>query len=144
VSLDLTADFEARRLRGTATLTFDASPGARQIVLDTRKLDVQAVTSGSGAPLEFTAGAEQGELGRPLVIQLPEHGDQIVIHYQTAPQAQAVQWLEPGQTAGGIHPYLSTPGQAILTRTWIPTQDSPGIRQTYAAAITVPPDLTAV
>jgi leukotriene-A4 hydrolase len=28
-------------------------------------------------------------------------------------------------------PYLFSQGQAILTRTWVPTQDSPGIRQTY-------------
>ena len=35
-------------------------------------------------------------------------------------------------------------GQAILTRTWVPTQDSPGIRQTYSARITAPADLTVV
>ena len=32
----------------------------------------------------------------------------------------------------------------ILTRSWIPTQDSPGIRQTYSAKITVPRELRAV
>ncbi len=55
-----------------------------------------------------------------------------------------MQWLSPEQTTGGDHPFLFTQGQAILTRTWVPTQDSPGIRQTYSAEITVPEPLTAV
>src|SRR5690606_2458298 len=32
----------------------------------------------------------------------------------------------------------------ILTRTWVPTQDSPGIRQTYEARIVAPEDLRVV
>src|SRR5690606_13401907 len=50
----------------------------------------------------------------------------------------------PEQTAGKQHPYLYSQGEAILTRTWIPTQDSPGIRQTYTARIVVPEPLRAV
>ena len=46
--------------------------------------------------------------------------------------------LAPQQTAGKNLPFLFTQGQAILTRTWVPTQDSPGIRQTYEAIIRVP------
>jgi hypothetical protein len=56
----------------------------------------------------------------------------------------ARQWLAPEQTAGKRHPYLYSQGQAILTRTWIPTQDSPGIRQTYSARIVVPKPLRAI
>ena len=42
------------------------------------------------------------------------------------------------------HPYLFTQGEAILTRTWIPIQDSPGIRMSYDAKITVPKEFMAV
>src|SRR5690606_21365232 len=41
-------------------------------------------------------------------------------------------------------PFLFTQGEATLTRSWIPVQDSPGIRITYDAHVTVPPELMAV
>lgn len=144
VALDLTADFESKRLHGTATLTLDRAPGAREVVLDTRDLTVEAVTDLDAAPLAFALGAADPHLGQPLTVTLPDAGDQIVVHYRTSPSAAAVQWLSPDQTTGGEQPFLFTQGQAILTRTWMPTQDSPGIRQTYSAEITVPAPLTAV
>src|SRR3546814_17590793 len=52
--------------------------------------------------------------------------------------------MAPEQTLGKQKPYLFTQGEAILNRTWIPTQDSPGIRQTWEARITVPEGLTTV
>jgi leukotriene-A4 hydrolase len=62
----------------------------------------------------------------------------------TAPAAEALQWLAPAQTAGGQQPYLLSQGQPTLNRTWIPTQDSPGIRQTWEARIVAPKPLTVV
>ena len=143
VALDLTADFTSRTLAGTATLTVERAAGATQIVLDTRDLAIDRVTDASGAELKFALGATDPILGRPLAVTLPAQGP-IVVHYQTSPSAGALQWLTPPQTAGKTLPYLYSQGQAILTRTWIPTQDSPGIRQTYAARIVAPKDLRVV
>ncbi|HLA15151.1 MAG TPA: M1 family metallopeptidase, partial [Gemmatimonadaceae bacterium] len=70
--------------------------------------------------------------------------DVVVIDYETAPEAAAVQWLSPEQTSGKRLPFMFTQGQAILTRTWVPTQDGPGIRQTYDAIIRVPAGMRAV
>jgi aminopeptidase N len=145
VALDLTADFSNRRLSGTARLTIDRPPDARQIVLDTRDLTIEQVADASGAKLPHALAPPDPILGRTLAIDLPAAGDQdIVITYQTSPGAEALQWLDPAQTAGGRRPYLFSQGQAILTRSWIPTQDSPGVRQTYTARIVVPEGLRAV
>jgi len=144
IDLDLRADFGDNCLTGTATLTFEAEPGASEIVLDTRDLAIEQVTDAEGRPLTYNLGADVPHLGQPLTIKLPDEGDRIVVRYQTSPNAGALQWLSPQMTAGGKQPFLFTQGQAILTRTWIPTQDSPGIRQTYSARITVPEELTAV
>jgi leukotriene-A4 hydrolase len=102
------------------------------------------VTDGRGATLTFEVGPAKGFLGSPLTITLPEAGNTLAIEYETAPSAAAVQWLAPVQTAGKKLPFLFTQGEAILTRSWVPTQDSPGIRQTYGATIRVPSGMRAV
>jgi leukotriene-A4 hydrolase len=144
VALDLRADFAAKTLSGSSTLTLSRAPGAEQIVLDTSELNIQSVTDKSGHALQFLLGDNNPILGRPLTVQLPPGVTEIVVTYRTSPSAAALQWLNREQTAGKQHPYLYSQGQAILTRTWIPTQDSPGIRQTYSARIVVPKPLRAV
>jgi len=144
VGLDLRADFTAKKLTGTAALDVQRAPGAAEIVLDTRDLNILRVADQSGQPLQFALGADAGVRGRPLAVQLRPDTRRVVVTYETSPNAAALQWLSPEQTAGKRHPYLFSQGQAILTRSWIPTQDSPGVRQTYSARIVVPEDLRAV
>jgi aminopeptidase N len=148
VALDLTANFEAKTLSGTATLDILAVPGANEIILDIRNLDIQDVRDASGQPLRYVIGDNDAIKGQPLTVYFPAFAPnerrKITVRYSTRPDAAALQWLSPSQTAGGQKPYLFSQGQAILTRTWVPTQDSPGIRQTYSARITAPADLTVV
>jgi aminopeptidase N len=143
VALDLDADFQAKRLGGTATLDVQAAPGAREIVLDSKGLAIRSVADDRGRPLPFAFGANDPDRGAPLTVQL-NGARRIRISYLSAPEAEALQWLSPEQTAGKRHPFLFSQGQAILNRSWIPTQDSPGIRQTWEARITVPEPLIAV
>ena len=63
------------------------------------------------------------------------------ITYNTQPGADAFLWVEGSEDA---NPFLFTQSQAILARTWIPCQDSPGIRFTYNATVDVPKDLMAL
>jgi leukotriene-A4 hydrolase len=144
VALDLRANFTDKRLSGTATLTFERRPGATELVLDTRDLDIQRVADRAGATLPYSLADPDPILGRALTVTLPPQTNTIVVSYRTEPAAAALQWLARAQTAGKRLPYLYSQGEAILTRTWIPTQDSPGIRQTYEARITVPRDLRAL
>ena len=144
VALDLAVDFNAKRIGGTATLDIDRKPDARQIILDDRGLEISGITDGNNQPLEWKVGAADERLGAPLAINLRPDTKRLVIRYKSAPDAGALQWLTPEQTAGKKRPYLFSQGQSIENRSWIPTQDSPGIRQTWEATIRVPAGFTAV
>ncbi|MBO6766916.1 MAG: M1 family metallopeptidase [Erythrobacter sp.] len=145
VALDLDLDFDARRVGGVAVLDVLASPGANEIVLDSNGLEIARITDGAGRELAYEIGAmvEAGGKGAPLTVQL-DGATSLRIEYRAPADASALQWLSPEQTAGGEHPFLFSQGQAILNRTWIPTQDSPGIRQTWEARITAPKPLEVV
>jgi len=144
VALDLAVDFDAKRIGGTATLDIDRKPDAKEIVLDSKGLEIESITDGSGKPLQWNLGAADPNLGAPLPVTLNPDTKRLVVKYRSAPDAGALQWLTPEQTAGKKKPYLFSQGQAIENRSWIPTQDSPGIRQTWEATIRVPAGLTAV
>ena len=143
VALDLALDFEAHRIGGEAVLTVEAPADSTEIVLDSKGLEIQAITDAEGRALPHALGQGDAIRGQPLAVQIGT-ARQIRIRYRSAPNAGALQWLTPQQTAGGQHPYLFSQGQAILNRSWIPTQDSPGIRQTWEARITAPMPLTVV
>ncbi|WBY16392.1 M1 family metallopeptidase [Erythrobacteraceae bacterium WH01K] len=143
VALDLALDFDGKAIGGTAGLVLDAQDYADEIVLDNNGLVIEQVTDGAGNPLDFVIGDAVEGKGAPLTVFIGE-ARQVEITYKAAPDAAALQWLTPEQTAGGEHPFLFSQGQAILNRTWIPTQDSPGIRQTWQARITAPKPLDVV
>ncbi|MEO5611696.1 MAG: M1 family metallopeptidase [Sphingomicrobium sp.] len=144
VALDLAIDFATKRIGGTATLDIARKPDAKQIVLDDKGFEIDRVTDGSGKPLDYKVGAVDKVLGAPLAITLRPDTQRIAIHYLSAPDAGALLWLTPQQTAGKTHPYMFSQGEAIENRSWIPTQDSPAIRQTWEARISVAKPLTVV
>jgi leukotriene-A4 hydrolase len=144
LALDLDVDFDRQRLAGTALLQIETSGDARELVLDTHGLAIDRVTLGDGSEAKFTIGESKPFLGAPLTIPIAPSTQLVRIEYASAPDAAAVQWLSKEQTAGGKHPFLFTQSQAILARTWVPIQDSPGIRITYDATIRVPQGLMAI
>lgn len=143
VDLDLTADFAAHVMRGTAALDILARPDAREIVLDDDRLVIARITDAAGHPLTWSVGAATAGKGAPLTVAIGT-ARRIVVTYRSDPNASALGWLSPALTAGKVKPYLYSQGESINNRSWIPTQDSPGIRQSWSARITVPADLVAV
>jgi leukotriene-A4 hydrolase len=129
-------DFAARRLEARAELHFSAGGGP--VDLDTRGLDIARVTTPEGAPLAFALGPEEATLGTRLRVELPPGTSRCQVHYRTRPEASALQWLAPAQTAGGKAPFLYSQCQAIHARSVVPLQDTPRFRLSYQAALTVP------
>jgi leukotriene-A4 hydrolase len=148
IALDLTVDFDAKRLHGTAELDLAYAKGRPStfLTLDSQGLEVARITDPeSGQRLPFTFEPPVPFLGQRLRISLPERRlKQVRIEYRTGPQASALQWLDPAQTTSGQHPFLFTQAEAINARSFVPCIDSPGVRITYDAVIHVPPGMVAV
>lgn len=136
-------DFRTHRLHAEATLTLkEASAGP--LDLDTRELDIRAVVDSHGRPLSYTLSPPEPILGSRLRVMLPPGTRQLTVKYRTSPEASALQWLTPPQTAGGQHPFLFSQCQAIHARSVVPLQDTPRIRIRYRAALRIPKALKAV
>ncbi len=150
IELDLTPDFERHEIKGIAVLDIEKQPGCpanAPLVLDTRALTIEEVGIGSAgafAPARFQLAPADPILGSKLTIELEPTATQVRIAYHTAPSASALQWLPPALTAGKLKPFLFTQSEAIHARSWIPLQDTPGVRITYVATIRVPEGLNAV
>ena len=148
--IDWTVDFEKKEIRGKVTWTVERADdaGDAPLVLDTTGLTIDKVTTVGGEPLRFELAEPHPALGTALLIYMEagkEPGaDQVTIAYHTGPESAGIQWLAPGQTAGGKKPYLFSQAQSILARTFLPCQDSPGVRFTFNAAVRTPPPLRPV
>ena len=143
IDLDLQVSFVDHKLNGTATLRLErVREGATNLQLDTRDLAIGKVeTSADGrlfVPAKFSLGTRDPLLGSSLSVQLPAAASHVRIFYATSPQASGLQWLTPEQTADKKQPFLYTQSQAIHARSWIPTQDTPGVRVTYTARVQSP------
>ena len=148
LNLDLKVDFSDEVITGIATYLISSDSSAEKIILDVNHLSVDSIfllTNAGRKSAQFSIGPALPHVGSPLSIELSNSSPRAIeIHYRTTDNALALQWLQPQQTLEKKHPFLFTQGQAILTRTWIPVQDSPGIRFTYNATVQVPADLMAV
>jgi leukotriene-A4 hydrolase len=144
LSWKASVDFNTKKINAVASWKIETTPEANIILLDTKGLIIQKVTLDNDQPGEFRLAEEDPILGRALAVLIRPTTKNINIYYETSPEAEALQWLSPQQTAGKKFPFLFTQSQAILARSWVPTQDSPGIRFTYDAEVTVPKDLIAL
>ncbi len=144
LKLDLTVDFPHKQLTGRSSLRIRNKRGAGRLLLDTRDLDIQRVTLDNGQATRFTLRDPVPIFGRALEIEITPQTQWVNVDYSTRPEAAALQWLEPAQTASKVAPFLLTQSESILARTWVPCQDTPGVRMTYEATIRAPRGLLAL
>jgi len=145
LSWNAEVDFDQKVINATATYKINNKKGVDTIYLDSRNLNIKEVRRDDHeGPLGYMAHDRSNFLGTELAIPINPETNTISIDYSTTKGAAALQFLDPVQTAGKKHPFLFTQSQAILARTWIPCQDSPGIRFTYDATVTVPKGMMAL
>jgi len=143
LNLDIETDFEKNIIIGSAQYTFE-NDSAKELILDTEKLTIDSVLLANGKKTPFKLGEKDSIKGQALIINVSPKDTIVKVFYKTSPNANALQWLTPAQTHDKKHPFLLSQGQAILTRSWIPIQDTPSVRITYDAKVKVPKDLLAL
>jgi len=145
LDLDIKVDFETQTISGKASWKIDNVSKGKEIIFDENTLEIEKVTLGDNEePAKFKLGTEVEFHGKPLIVSIEPTTTKVNIYYKTTKDAIALQWLTPLQTADKAKPFLFSQGESIWTRTWIPCQDSPSIRFTYNAKVTVPKDLIAL
>ena len=140
LSLDIETDFDTHQIKGSAAYTFESNQ-AKQLILDTEKLTIDSVLLANGQKTTYKLGEKDSIKGQALIIDVTPNDTIVKVFYKTSPDANALQWLNPQQTHDKKHPFLLSQGQAILTRSWIPIQDTPSVRVTYDAKVKTPKDL---
>jgi leukotriene-A4 hydrolase len=143
LELEWFINFLEHRIEGSVTLMLEA-PAGGLMDLDTKGLTIRAVYSNSRNPVPFQLGPEEPILGQRLRLDLPDGTESIMISYVTSPEAVALQWFEPEMTLGKRQPFMYSQCQSIHARTIVPCQDTPRVRVTYRALVTVPEEIMPV
>jgi len=137
-------DFASKSIAAKASWVIQAQKGVDTVVFDTDGLEIEKVTINDEQSTNWVLDPADSILGRALRICIPENIQMVHIYYRTSGAAKGLQWLESSQTGDKKQPFLFSQGQAILTRTWLPCQDSPALRFSFDAQVTVPAGLMAV
>lgn len=145
LDLDIKVDFDTQTISGKASWTIENTSKGNEIIFDENSLDITKVTLGNDEKeTKFELGESVEFHGKPLKITIEPNTTKVNIYYNTTKDGIALQWLKPEQTADKKYPFVFSQGESIWSRTWLPCQDSPSIRFTYNAKVTVPKNLMAL
>ena len=136
-------DFGRHRIEGSVTLDLE-HPSGGAMDLDSKGIAVRSVYVQNGKAVPYDLAEEEPILGRRLRLHLPDGTTSVTISYITSPEAVALQWFEPEMTLGKRQPFMYSQCQAIHARTLVPCQDTPRVRVSYSAVVTVPEEITPV
>ncbi len=145
LDLDIKVDFDTQTISGKASWTIYNITKGNEIIFDENTLNITKVTLGNDEKeTQFKLGDSVEYHGKPLHITIEPNTTKVNIYYNTTKDGVALQWLKPEQTADKKKPFVFSQGESIWSRTWIPCQDSPGVRFTYNAKVSVPKDVMAL
>lgn len=143
ISLKFDIDFDHKSILGWIKMHLK-EPAEGAFDLDTRALKIHSCRTAEGNDIGWELAPEDKVFGRRLGLKLPAGTQDIEISFETTEAGTALDWLEPGQTAGGRLPYLYSQCQPHHARSIFPCQDSPRVRFCYTAELNVPEGFTAV
>ena len=130
-------NFETHTIAAVALYTIENLTATDTIIFDTKGLSITEVLV-DDAPVSVTVSPDKAYIGSALSVPIQKNSKDVMITYTTSPDAEALLWVD------GEKPFLFSQSQAILARTWVPCQDSPGVRITYNARVKVPQGLMAL
>ena len=136
-------DFGRHQIDGSVALELE-KPSRGPMDLDTKGITIQSIYAQGGNPVSYELAEEEPILGRRLRLDLPGGTTSVTINYATSPEAVALQWFEPEMTLGKRRPFMYSQCQAIHARSIVPCQDTPRVRVSYGATVTLPDGLAAV
>lgn len=135
IDLEVRVDFGTKTLDCRAVLALIGEGTA--LDLDTRDLWISTICDADGKPLNFSIGEPDAVLGSRLAVTLQPGVRSVYIYYETRQNASGLQWLS-AELAGSQYPFLFSQAEAIHARSFVPCQDTPGVRTTYHCWLTVP------
>ncbi|BFZ19949.1 hypothetical protein BsWGS_22988 [Bradybaena similaris] len=147
--LDLKVDFQDKQIHAWAELTLVSLRDDLQTVsLDSHNtVTISEVKDRSGGQAAFSVKLF-ADYGSELVVTLPaprQKGEEFVLEFQyVASSGPGICWLDPPQTADKVKPFMYTQGQSVLNRSFFPCQDTPAVKATYSAVVSVPDGFTPV
>jgi leukotriene-A4 hydrolase len=141
IDFRISVDFSMHILDIEATYHLQ-EPVHGSLYLDSFKIDLKQAHA-NGRELEWEFDAQDEVLGQRLHLKGLEGDSTFTLVFRTSPEARALQWLPPTQTAGGHHPFLYSQCEPTHARSIFPCQDTPSVRFTYSAEVEVPQELVA-
>ena len=111
LTLRIRPDFGSRSLHIQAHYALDR-PVHGSFFLDGRDLGLARVYTEDG-DIPWSVDRQDDILGQRVHLHDLRGARGFSIDLATGPKAKALQWLEPAQTAGGVHPFLYTQCQSI-------------------------------
>lgn len=144
---DLYVNTEAKTISGKVKMDLNkVDSSCHTLLLDSKKLEIYGVKDvATDKPLDYVLSSDVSPFGTCIKISLPvEEKPTIEIEYMTDPKSSALQWLDPELTSGKEFPFVFTQCQAIHARALYPCQDTPYVKFTYTADVTVESGLVAL